>query len=431
MHPKGTSSPLVRAHSHGDRGNEGVCMNELYELPDGWEWKNLNDVCIKITDGAHKSPKTIENGYPYITVKDVDSTGKIDFDNCKLISDVDFKLLTKANCMPFNGDILFSKDGTVGKVALVNYDTAFVVLSSLAILRPSEFILSVYLKYFLQSPLFMEKAIKSKTGAAIKRVVLRTIKEFDIPLPPLQEQKRIVSKLDTLFEKIDKAIVLHQKNMDEADVFMGSILNEVFGNKIYGLGGEALEDLCELIVDCEHKTAPTQETGYPSIRTPNIGKGFLILDNVNRVSKETYNEWTKRAIPQENDLILAREAPAGNVAVIPKNLKVCLGQRTVLLRPKKDKFNSNYLAFLLLSKDVQQQLLAHSRGATVSHINMKDIRAFKIYNLLSLSEQQKTVIYLDKISEKTEKVKQVQKEKMESLKALKASILDRAFRGEL
>jgi len=76
-------------------------------------------------------------------------------------------------------------------------------------------------------------------------------------------------------------------------------------------------------------------------------------------------------------------------------------------------------------------LLAHSRGATVAHINMKDIRAFKIYNLLSLTEQQKTVIYLDKISEKTEKVKSVQKEKMESLKALKASLLDRAFRGEL
>ena len=67
-----------------------------------------------------------------------------------------------------------------------------------------------------------------------------------------------------------------------------------------------LNDVCKLIVDCEHKTAPTQATGYPSIRTPNIGRGRLILDNVNRVSEDTYLAWTQRAYPQADDLILAR-----------------------------------------------------------------------------------------------------------------------------
>jgi len=100
---------------------------------------------------------------------------------------------------------------------------------------------------------------------------------------------------------------------------------------------KSLNDVCELIIDCEHKTAPIQETGYPSIRTPNIGKGRLILENVNRVSEETYKEWTKRAVPQTEDIILAREAPVGNAAIIPKNLKVCLGQRTVLIRGQTKK----------------------------------------------------------------------------------------------
>lgn len=86
-----------------------------------------------------------------------------------------------------------------------------------------------------------------------------------------------------------------------------------------------LANVCQVIIDCEHKTAPIQATGYPSIRTPNIGRGRLILDNVNRVSEDTYNAWTKRAIPQADDLILAREAPIGNVAIILKNIKVCLG----------------------------------------------------------------------------------------------------------
>ena len=86
-----------------------------------------------------------------------------------------------------------------------------------------------------------------------------------------------------------------------------------------------LNEACEFIVDCLHNTAPIQDDGYPSIRTPNIGKGRLLLDGVNRVSEETYQIWTQRAIPEIGDLILAREAPAGNVAVVKEGEKVCLG----------------------------------------------------------------------------------------------------------
>ncbi|MBD1864553.1 MULTISPECIES: restriction endonuclease subunit S [Trichocoleus] len=152
---------------------------------------------------------------------------------------------------------------------------------------------------------------------------------------------------------------------------------------------KTLNDVCELIVDCEHKTAPTQSTGYPSIRTPNIGRGQLILDNVNRVSEETYQAWTKRAIPQADDLILAREAPMGNVAIIPKNLKICLGQRTVLIRPNKRKVNPGYLCYLLLGDEVQGKILGISNGATVHHLNMKDIRNLELPELSSLSTQSK------------------------------------------
>ena len=94
-----------------------------------------------------------------------------------------------------------------------------------------------------------------------------------------------------------------------------------------------LNDICELIVDCPHSTAPDEGEGFPLIRTPNIGKGRLLLDDVHRVSKEVYDDRNKRAVPQENDLILAREAPVGNVAIIKEGQQVCLGQRTVLIRP--------------------------------------------------------------------------------------------------
>ncbi len=139
-----------------------------------------------------------------------------------------------------------------------------------------------------------------------------------------------------------------------------------------------LKELTELIIDCEHKTAPTQETGYPSIRTPNIGRGRLLLDGVNRVSEETYKFWTQREVPKAADLILAREAPIGNVAIIPPGLKVCLGQRTVLIRPDVRKVNPQYLTYLLLGDELQGQILGKSNGATVHHLNMSDIRSLEI-----------------------------------------------------
>ena len=152
---------------------------------------------------------------------------------------------------------------------------------------------------------------------------------------------------------------------------------------------QSLLDICELIVDCEHKTAPTQETGYPSIRTPNIGRGRLILDGVNRVSEETYREWSERAIPQAEDLILAREAPIGNVAIIPMNLKVCLGQRTVLVRPNKNKVCPMFLVYFMLGDEIQSRLLGPSTGATVSHLNMRDIRNLELPKLPPLPTQRK------------------------------------------
>ena len=88
-----------------------------------------------------------------------------------------------------------------------------------------------------------------------------------------------------------------------------------------------------IIFDCPHSTAPDEGDGYPLIRTPNVGKGRLLLDGVHRVCEETYRIRNKRATPRENDIIFAREAPAGNAAVITKDQYVCLGQRTVLIRP--------------------------------------------------------------------------------------------------
>lgn len=135
-----------------------------------------------------------------------------------------------------------------------------------------------------------------------------------------------------------------------------------------------LDDICEFIVDCPHSTAEDEGAGYPLIRTPNIGRGQLILDGVHRVSKKVYEERTKRGQPQKGDLILAREAPAGNVALLRTDEKVCLGQRTVLIRPNTNYVNPVWLTYYLLSPKQQWRLLGDANGATVAHVNLPVIR---------------------------------------------------------
>lgn len=148
-----------------------------------------------------------------------------------------------------------------------------------------------------------------------------------------------------------------------------------------------LNDICELIVDCPHSTAKDEGSGYPLIRTPNIGRGRLILDDVHRVSKEVYDKRNARAVPQDDDLILAREAPAGNVAIIKNGEKVCLGQRTVLIRPDKEKVYPDFLAYYILAPEQQYELLGTANGATVAHVNIPVIKALPVE--LPAMEQQK------------------------------------------
>ena len=149
-----------------------------------------------------------------------------------------------------------------------------------------------------------------------------------------------------------------------------------------------LKDLCELIVDCPHSTEPNEGQGYPIIRTPNIGPGYLNLDGVQRVGEEAYKRRNVRAVPQAGDLILAREAPAGNVGIIPDGEKVCLGQRTVLIRPDRSKADPAYLNYYLNAPKQRHKLLSNSNGATVSHVNMPIIHNLPV-DLPPLPAQQR------------------------------------------
>ena len=237
--------------------------------------------------------------------------------------------------------------------------------------------------------------------------------------------------VDQAFADIEKARANAEKNLKNARELFDSYLNLHLLDVCTQARTKTLDTICELIVDCEHKTAPISGEGYPSIRTPNIGKGHLILNNVRRVSQETYNLWTRRAAPVGGDLILAREAPAGNVGVVPDGELVCLGQRTVLIRPDKANIDPQYLAMFLLHPITQARLLAHSTGATVQHINMKDIRNLAMPIFPEIQSQNVTVKRILKAQALAQSLHDKYVFKLASLDELKKSLLQKAFSGEL
>jgi len=149
-----------------------------------------------------------------------------------------------------------------------------------------------------------------------------------------------------------------------------------------------LNEICEAIVDSEHNTAPTLKQGIPYVRTPNIQNGRIDLRNSKKVSEEIYKKWIKRLEPREDDIILTREAPVGEVAIIPPNQRLCLGQRTVLIRPNKKLVFPRYLLYLFLTNEMQNKLSSQSDGTILSHLNMADIRKLEIFFLPDLHRQQ-------------------------------------------
>lgn len=284
-----------------------------------------------------------------------------------------------------------------------------------------------FIEYMLRGGVDISETI---TGAAQPQITRQSLAPVRISYPPLPEQQRIVGKLDAAFAALAEAQAHVERNRANARELFESYLNGVFEGKGDGTRTPMLE-LCEAIVDCEHKTAPTQSEGHPSIRTPNIGRGELLLDGVYRVSEETYQQWSRRAIPMPGDLILAREAPAGNVAVIPDGLQPCLGQRTVLIKPKREIVRPKYLMYELLSASMQERLLDHSTGATVQHVNMKDIRALPIPKLPSLSEQDRIVNLVESMRITSKQLETTYQQKLVELAGLKKAVLGAAFRGEL
>lgn len=176
-----------------------------FEIPENWKWVYLGTILNKLTDGTHRTPKYVMTGVKFVSVKDM-SSGNLCLDNTKFITQEEHEELY-ARCNPERGDILLSKVGTTGVPAIVDTDEIFSLFVSVALLKlNSKCIYNKYLYYVIYSPLVQKQASANTRGVGNKNWVLDAIADTVVPLPPLEEQKRIVAKIEEFLPYCDQLI---------------------------------------------------------------------------------------------------------------------------------------------------------------------------------------------------------------------------------
>ncbi len=183
---------LTRGINHKKFKRAKWYFGKEIEIPKEWNFTKLEKI-TKVTDGAHYSPPKIVNGFPLATVENV-KANTIDIDSCYQISKEDYEQLVKSGNKPSVGDVLFTKDGTVGKT-LVFRQRNLILLSSIAIIQKSEKLDSDYCNYALQSRFMIKHLSRYLGGTAIKRIIVRHLAKYEFPIPPLTEQIQIASIL--------------------------------------------------------------------------------------------------------------------------------------------------------------------------------------------------------------------------------------------
>ena len=187
----------------------------LGDIPAHWEWGRIKNYCRHITDGAHISPETENGVQPFVSTRDV-KAGNIDLENCLRTSETTFEYMVKTGCNPIAGDLLFSKDGTIGETAVVRDLPPFVVASSLIILRPDGRKCDVnFLNLFCKSAACLRQVESFVKGAALPRLSIKNLRNVFIAAPPLSEQEALfeaiapeLDKFDTLIREASDAIRL-------------------------------------------------------------------------------------------------------------------------------------------------------------------------------------------------------------------------------
>ncbi|HBZ35891.1 MAG TPA: restriction endonuclease subunit S [Rikenellaceae bacterium] len=383
-------------------------------MKQGWEIKNLGEVCDfengdRGVNYPSKSHRT-KTGIPFINAGHLTSNG-IDISNMDFISRDRYNLLSNGKIQ--KGDILFCLRGSLGKYANVGELSEGAIASSLVIVRPKPVVIRAFIMAYFGSRICAEMIIMHSNGAAQPNLSAQSLRKFQIPIPPLPEQQRMVAILDEAFAAIAKAKANTEQNLKNARELFESYLQSVFTNKGKGWENKTLNQISE---NLDSRRVPITHNVRKKGSVPYYGasgivdyvEDYLFDDDLLLVSEDGAN-------------LLARTYP---IAFSIKG-KSWVNNHAHILKFKNlasQKFVEYYLNSIKLDDYVS--------GMAQPKLNQKMLNSI-IIPFPSLIEQQAIIDNLNVFSEKTNKLEVIYQKRLNCLENLKKSILQKAFAGEL
>ena len=436
-----------------------LVLEEKQKLPNGWIKTSLESLSFKITDGTHFTPHYEKNGIPFISVRNIQNE-TICFENCKYISKTTHKKLVE-RCNPEFGDLLITKSGTIGRIAIVNTKKPFSLFVSVALVKLTDDVDKIYLKRTLQNFFNYIDISKQIKGAVIKNFHLEDIRQVMILLPPLQEQKRIVSKIESIFAQIDATrmnleniqlmlkrcrqsvlkhafegkLVLQDPDDKSAEILLKRIHKESHkeiefdkGNLPEGWINCKINNICELIGGGtpSRKHLEYFDGGIIWLTPTQIIKNKIkiINDSKEKITELGLKKSSAKLISKHSVLLTTR-ASIGYVAIAGTEVTTNQGFASFVC---SGTISNYYLAYWLFSK--KNLLESQATGTTFKEISKSTLRELEI-PLPPLNEQKRIVAKIESIFDRIDAVERYVESTLNRLGALKKSTLKQAFEGKL
>lgn len=344
----------------------------------------LSSLC-KISNGfAFKSDDYVNHGYRVMRITNVQKGFVVDNDP-KFIPQ---EIADKANGFKlYAGDILVSLTGNVGRIGVIQPQHLPAVLNQrVGLIRPSsEEINEKYLFQYLNSDNFEREAIRNSNGVAQLNLSSKWIESHEIPLPPLDDQKRIAH----LLGKVERLIAQRKQHLQQLDELLKSVFLEMFGDPVRNekkWEKVPLQNLClsPKNIKCgpfgtQLNKSELQKDGIPVWGIPQINSNFAIPPN-DFITQEKAIELEEYSVRQ-NDIVMSRKGTVGKCALYSDTLSPGIMHSDVLrIRADWNKTNPVYLCWQLrLSRDVERQIANVSSGAIMAGINVGKLKLILVF----------------------------------------------------
>lgn len=401
-----------------------------------WPIRSLDELCqFENGDRGKNYPgrKTfVENGVPFINAGHLEN-GKIDMGTMNFIPENRYEIL--GNGKVKKNDLLFCLRGSLGKFAIVENLEKGAIASSLVIVRPGEKLEVRYLARYFESRLCAEMIKKYENGAAQPNLSANSLKRFEIAVPPIEEQKRIVAILDEAFAGIDTAIANTQKNLANARELFESYLEKLFSDRGEGWQEKPLQDVVEVISGHSFKSqdfSPNNEA--QSIKIANVGVGEFVVDSESKLPKEFVSKHSKFSIPSGCIVVALTRSVISDgfkVCVVPDEFNgALLNQRVAGLKTHEDPNLRKYLFFFLRTSSVIEYVKKMANTLMQPNLSITDLKNLPT-PIAPDDVKIRIVEELEALSVEIVRLEQIYRKKLDSLIELKQSLLQKAFSGEL